>query len=251
MYFVIIKLLMQPQDFFLPFLRKEKLTKDAFVFYFDKSNHPFTFLPGQYLRMTLEIENPDERGKSRMFSVSSSPLDKDIMITTRVIQSSFKKRMVGLLSGEQVKFFGPVGRFVFDETDTRPHVLLAGGIGITPLHSMLRYASQKNIIIPTTLIATFSLAEEIIFEKELEELAKVHGSMHVIYSVSRLKESKSNWEGEKGRISAEMIKKYVHDPLNATYYVSGPSLMVDGALALLKEIGIADEQIKKEKFVGY
>ncbi len=135
-----------PKDFSLLFLIKVQVAKDAYSFYFDRKNRELDFLPGQYVRVTLQIENPDERGKSRFFTISSSPLEKDyIVITTRVIQSSFKKTLQTLTTGIKVSFFGPTGQFVFREEEKIPHVFLAGGIGITPFHSMITYVNEKHI----------------------------------------------------------------------------------------------------------
>lgn len=72
--------------FYLNFIKKEKIAKDTYSFYFDSSKDNFDFISGQYVKMNLIIENPDDRGTSRFFTISSSPLEKDrLMITTKVI----------------------------------------------------------------------------------------------------------------------------------------------------------------------
>lgn len=117
----------QPKEFYLHFIKKEKIAKDTYSFYWDSTNIDLNFLPGQYVRMTLDIKNPDNRGSSRSFTIASSPLEKQhIMITTKIIQSpapdgagqsSFKKRLMMLKPQELVKFFGSMGGFILNEEE--------------------------------------------------------------------------------------------------------------------------------------
>ena len=240
-----------PKDFTLPFLKKEQVAHDAYSFYFDRTKIPdFDFLPGQYVKMFLDVPNPDDRGTSRSFSIASSPLGKNyLMITTRIIQSAFKKTLAALTPGTQVKFFGPNGKFVFNEQETQPHIFLAGGIGITPFHSMFLYASEKNIQTPITLFVSFSIAEEVIFYDKLIGINTKHPNIKPIYTVTNSEDS--SWQGETGRISEEMIRKYCPGFSNSLFYISGPPAMVDGMLEIVKNLNVPDDQVRKEKFVGY
>ncbi len=241
-----------PKDFFLPFLKKEKVSKDAYSFYFDRKSSDFIFLPGQYIRMTLPIENPDERGKSRFFSVSSSPLEKDYLtVTTRIIQSSFKKSLAELVPGTQVKFFGPTGQFIFYEEEIIQHVFLAGGIGITPFRSMITYAAAKRFNTSITLFASFSTVEDMIFYNELTEIATNNPNIKIVYTITHPENLQTSWQGETGRISENLIKRYITDPLQSLCYIAGPPIMVLGMETMVKEMGIAQEKIKKENFIGY
>jgi len=242
-----------PSDFLLPFSKKEQIAKDAWTFYFDRSAKPdFDFVPGQYIRMTLDILQPDERGNGRFFSISSSPLTAQFFtITTRILESVFKKTLSDLKPGSMTKFFGPVGRFTLNEDDTRPLVFLAGGIGITSFYSMLKYASEKNLSVPVALIVSFSTTEEIVFYDELQEIAARHKNIKIIYTVTKSEASQEPWNGEAGRISVELIKKYAPEFLNSVFYISGPPAMVDAMLVMVKDMGVPDAQVKKEKFTGY
>lgn len=238
-------------NFILPFLKKEKVAENTYSFYFDKSRHDFSFLPGQYIRMVLDIKNPDERGNSRFFTISSSPEEKEyIVITTKIIQSAFKKRLDEVKIGEEVKFFGPFGGFVLDEKDKSSRVFLAGGIGITPYHSMITYAASKNLSIPITLIVSFSKTDEMIWYDLLSSIAKNNKYVKVIYTITHL-ESLKNWNGETGRITHELIKKYVQDILNPKYYIVGPPIMVSAMEEIVISMGVASDKIFIENFTGY
>ena len=240
-------------EFHLPFLKKEIKAENTFSFFFDRKGSGFTFLPGQYIRMTLQHETPDNRGTGRFFTVYSSPSDLDyITITTKVIQSTFKKTLADLKGGEVIKFFGPMGNFILDESDTTPRVLLAGGIGITPYHSMLRYAAAKNLSIPLTLLVSFSTKQEMVFYDELMEVAKAHNSIKVIYTITKPEQSMGEWSGETGRISADLLRKYVANIVDQKYYLVGPTVMVEAMHKMLQdELKLPEEKIISENFPGY
>lgn len=242
-----------PQDFELPFVKKEQIAKDIWTFYFARKDTHVDFLAGQFIRMTLDIKEPDERGSSRTFSIASSPLNREFLtITTRILQSTFKKTLLDLVPGTIVKFFGPNGRFVLDEKEAIPRIFLAGGIGITPFHSMITYVAENNLSLPITLFVSFSTVEEVVFHEELTRISMDHQNIRIVYTITKPEESQMSWDGEKGRISADLIKKYVPpDFVNSFFYISGPPPMVDAMFSLVKAMGIPDERVKKEKFVGY
>lgn len=242
----------QPKEFYLPFVKKEQLAKDTYSFYFGSTNTDFNFLPGQYIRMTLAIKNPDNRGDSRPFTIASSPLEKDhIIITTKIIKSSFKKRLAKLLPGEKVKFFGPMGGFVLKEEERENKVFLAGGIGITPFHSMVTFANAKKLSVPITLIVSFSTTDDLIFYKELSDIAKRNPFIKIVYTVSHPEGSGIRWMGEMGRISKGVIKKYVQDIFKPQYFIVGPPAMVAAIEEVVRGMGVASERIFIENFTGY
>src|SRR3989344_6068804 len=147
-------------SFILKFIKKEKVAKNIYSFYFDKRDYKLDFLPGEYIRMTLGIPRPDSRGSSRYFTIASSPLNKKyLIVTTKIIRSTFKKRLLDLKTGELVKFFGPMGNFTLGKIDKRPKVFLSGGMGITTFYSMLLYYAQAKSSHDITLMALFSDTE--------------------------------------------------------------------------------------------
>ncbi len=223
------------QSYTIRFLSRQELAKDTYSFYFERPKN-FNFLPGQYNRWTLPITATDGRGSSRFFTISSSPFEMDkLTLTTKIIQSDFKKALLKLEPNDEIKIFGPMGNFVFDETNAKPRVFIAGGVGITPFHSMLQYAAAKNAPIPITLLASFSTPEEMIFLEELKKLETMHTHIKNVY----------------GRISEELIKKYIPDITNSIFYVVGPPSMEEATKTLLNEMHITSENILTEQFTGY
>lgn len=228
-----------PQSFTSKLIKKEQLTQDTYSFYFERPSS-FEFIPGQYIKVVLNIKNPDDRGTSRFFSLPSSPTERDhLMITTRILQSSFKKTLGNLTINTGVQMRGPHGAFILDEKDTKGKVYLAGGIGITPARSMLVYMRDKNLNIPFTLMASFTSREEIIFFDELNPI--LNEFRKIIYIVT----------SEQGRIDEEKIRKNVPDLLDPLFYISGPAGFVEAMEKLVKSLGVPEENIKSEDFPGY
>jgi len=121
-------------------------TADVMSFIFDLGGRPFEYLPGQYAFFELdELAFPDERGKRRHFPISSSPTEKGIlMFTTRMRGSGFKETLRHAAFGYELTVENPRGRFVLPEEESRRHIFIAGGIGITPYRSIRRFRIHRS-----------------------------------------------------------------------------------------------------------
>lgn len=243
----------QSKIFSLPFLKQQKIAKDTHSFFFDRTKLPasgWDFIPGQYLRMTLPHPQADERGTSRYFTIASSPLEKKyVMVTTKMIKSTFKETLHNLKPGQEVSFFGPMGWFLLPKDEPYEKVFIAGGVGITPFHSLLPVLAEQQLLHPVTLFATFAKKEEVLFYETLQKLAKKNENIRVIYTLTN--EDKKNWPGEHGRVSKRLLQKYLTDLQKPVFYLVGSPDMVAGTKALLLSIGIDEERIQTEDFTGY
>ncbi len=238
------------QKFELTYLKKEKVSSDAYSFYFDRKKIKFNFLPGQYLKIFLDIEKTDDRGTSRYFTISSSAADKDfIVITTRIVKSSFKLKLNNLNPGEKIRAFGPIGYFDFDIKDTREQIFLAGGIGMTPAHSIIKFIDSKKEKSKILLIVSFKKESDIIFYEDLKDIESRNKNIKIIYTLTM--ESNKNDRFEKGHISENLIKKYSLDFKKAKYFIVGSELFEYSMFDLLKKMKIEEENIFKENFPGY
>ena len=225
------------KSFVLTFLKKEKIARDTYSFYFDKSNYDLKFNPGEYIQMKLEIKNPDSRGSSRYFTIGTSPLDTHLIITTKVIRSSFKKSLLKLEKNKDVRFFGPMGNFVMNRKDKRTKVFLAGGIGMTTFYSMIKFAHQKKDKGKIILITSFSSPDFYIYKEELEKISKENPNINVFYTTSRIDE--------------KIIRKHVDDIFDKSFYVVGSEKMVEDTKNILLKMKIPEESISLEDFTGY
>lgn len=210
---------------------------------------PLVYRPGQHLSLRLSHENPDERGTIRSFSLSSSPTEKVLAITTKAGQSSFKHALFSLPIGATLEARGPGGGFVLSDDETIPVVLIAGGIGITPFRSMLTFAADKGSLRPITLVYSNKTPEEIVFKEELDQLMSTVTSLRIIYTITRPEETKRQWSGRSGRIDASLIKEV--SPLQCQYYICGPVSFVDAMIEAVGSIGVSQERIRFERFTGY
>ncbi len=249
-------MLQPPQKLRLPFIKKERLALDTYALYFDRRGVDFTFLPGQYVRLSLIPPFDDPRGNHRSFSISSSPLDKaTLMIITHgtrgELQSPFKQKMLSLTKGEEVTFWGPMGIFVLPEKITGPICLLSGGVGIAPFLSIVRTVVEKKLPHKVTLIASFRTQEEVFFLEELTKHTLHNSHIEIVYTLTRHNKNTTNWQGEIERIAESLLKKYISSPEKTLFYICGSVAMVEGMTETLLSMRITPEQIHRELFTGY
>ncbi|MBI2613708.1 MAG: FAD-dependent oxidoreductase [Candidatus Levybacteria bacterium] len=228
--------------FYLNFIKKEGIARDVFTFYFDRvkrrSVGKLNFLAGQYVHIYLPVINEKSRGNSRMFTIASSPLEKDyISIVTKKGNSIFKKALFNLKPKTSVKFYGPSGSLVIDEAKKSSYVFLAPGIGITPFRSIIKYVSQKDLNIPIVLFASFSKKEEVLFSTELTSISKTYPNIKIVYALNRINE--------------ELIKKYVRNINKHLYYIVGPALAIADLEEVVSGMGVESWKIFLEDFEGY
>ncbi len=204
----------------------------------------FTFRPTQFTFLQL----PTEEGMdARPMSLATSPTRPHLEYAVRLSDSPYKRAFVALQPNDEVRAFGPIGDFVLHET--RPAVLLAGGIGITPLKGMAEYAADKALPIPIRLVYSSRSEDEIVYRHELEELEKKNPQFRVFNTLTRTADP--GWEGRIGRIDQEFLLEAAQGLADPIYYASGTPSMVIGTLRLLRGLGVPDENIEIEAFRGY
>lgn len=231
----------------LKLIGKHAVAANTIQFDFEKPAG-FTFIPGQYGGFTL-INPPetDTGGITRRFSILSTPDDAMLSIAMRIQQSAFKRVLKELPSGSEIKFAGPTGLFTLHADVATPAVLIAGGIGITPFYSMIRHAlkhqPQRHII----LFYGNQTPQDAAFINELQSLQQSHANFTLIATMA----NDDQWQGEKGYISYQLIKKHVPDLSAPIFYVCGSPAMVSALNETLDELNINKEKIKVEDFPGY
>lgn len=240
------------REFLFSFVKKEKVAKNVYSFYFDKGSAPFSFVPGQYTRVILDLESPDERGNYRFFTISSAPSEEYIAITTRIFENSsaFKKRLMALKKGDKALFEEPSGNFVLPGNFSgKGFVFLAGGVGVTPFRSMIIELVRGKSDQAITLFASFSDTSDLIFHREFLEAEKILENFSYISTITNSKEK--DWKGERGRIDKEKMLKYIKNPKDFLFYIAGPSGFVSAMYKILQSLGIPDENKKLDEFPGY
>ncbi|MFQ6007740.1 MAG: ferredoxin--NADP reductase [Candidatus Zixiibacteriota bacterium] len=232
-------------------LRRNEIASGTMAFHFDRPEG-FEFTAGQCLSMTL-IDPPetDDMGNTRVFSIASAPFENEIMIATRMRDTAYKRALKAMTIGAELEVDGPYGDFTLHEDSSRPAVFLTGGIGITPILSILRQAVHDKLRCIFVLFFSNRTLEEAPFFDELAQLtASINNSIFVPI-MTKTRSSRRTWTGETGYIDEEMINKYVDNLTVPVYYVVGPPDMVLAVKQTLNRMGIHPDWIRSEEFSGY
>lgn len=200
----------------------------------------YEFQAGQWLRLTLQT---GQGVQTKTFSHASAPADPDIEITTRLSGSPFKNALDALEVGQKVEMGGLGGRLRLPDQAGRI-AFLVGGVGITPVRSLLRDAVSRGRSFADALVLYGNRDEGC--APYLEEFAAMCASgVRVIPVYER---PAAGWVGERGFISAETVKRHVDPGDGRPFVVTGPPLMAEAMVAVLDELGIDEERCIVERF---
>ncbi|MBN2025692.1 MAG: FAD-dependent oxidoreductase [Actinobacteria bacterium] len=229
---------------------KKEVAEDTLEVDFDLLGNTIDFEPGEFFNIDL-IDPPynDDKGHHRHFSIVNSPNEKGIItMVTRERDSAFKQSLADMEPGSEVEI-GKIGGkdFTLPEDTGRPLVFIAGGIGIAPFISMIRYAMEEGIAYDIILMYSNRNRESAIFLDELEERAAGNVNLDIILIMT----DDPSWEGETRRIDAGLIADYVEDPTSRTYMIAGPPGMNKGIASELEKLAVPKENIMASNFAGY
>jgi ferredoxin-NADP reductase len=229
-------------------IRKETIAEGTMAFHFAKPQG-FEFRAGQFADFTL-IDPPetDAEGNTRGFSLMQAPFEPDLVAATRMRDTAFKRVLKDLPIGSEVKLDAPYGDFRLHKTETTPAVFIIGGIGVTPVRSMIAQATHDKTAHQITLLHASRTPADLPLKGDFEQLARDNPKFTYVMTVES---APSGWQGERGRVDAAMVKKYVQDLHRPIYYLSGPQGMVNAILDLLVSLGVNEDNIRTEEFTGY
>lgn len=205
------------------------------------------YTAGQFTEMYLNHDNADERGIRRWFTLSSSPTDGMVSITTKFAAehgSTFKQTLASLKPGAPLHLAEPMGDFVLPKDPSIPLVFIAGGIGVTPMHSMIKYLHDTHQKRTIRLIYAVATLDELAFEP----LFKEYG----VTLIPVVKTAPAGYQGETGSLDAPRILSLLGgDDGRSLYYISGPEGMVEAFTAGLKAQGVDKRRLVGDYFPGY
>jgi ferredoxin-NADP reductase len=228
---------------------KHQLSEHVYDYEFTPDRKP-TFLAGQYFAWTLPHKHSDSRGNRRTFTIASSPTEETVHLGVKFYEpsSSFKKALKAMEPGDSLTAGQLAGSFVLPRKPKQKLVFIAGGIGITPFRSMIKYVVDKNQQTDIVLFYLIADSSELSY-RELWQDAKDHGVQTVpILSAETIPAS---WTGLTGRLTPEAIEKTVPDYRDRTFYISGPPPMVDAYKSNLQKMGVKRRRIITDAFSGY
>jgi ferredoxin-NADP reductase/nitrite reductase/ring-hydroxylating ferredoxin subunit len=227
------------------------------------SHDIFNYAAGQYAFFDIGGVYNDSKGPVRHFSVASSPAEEEIMISTRIRDTPYKKRLSSLEIGSKANVSKPLGNFVLHDDYSKPAVLLSGGIGVTPFRSMIKYATDNQLPIRIVMFDSNRNIPNTLYKEELDECLNKNKNLKIVYTITEKEDDKqapsavgvnNEWRGERRRIDEIMLTKHLNDNeiKNSIFYICGPPGMVNVMRELLqKSLLIPKDRIRTEEFTGY
>lgn len=229
--------------------KKIPIAADIYDFLF-KPNQKLKFKPGQFLGLVLDNGDQDAKGVKRYFSIASSPTEADIRIGIKFYSNanSLTRLMLFLKSGDKIGVAQLDGDFVLPKDKNAKLVFIAGGIGITPFRSMIKYLldtkERRDIVLLYSNYAPADIVYKDVFDQGERQLG-----IKTIYTVTDTPYP-DDWRGERGFIDEKMIMRTIPDYKERTFYLSGSQAMVVAFEQILRKMGVKKWQIKKDFFPG-
>lgn len=223
----------------LPIIERKTVAKDTIEVVFGINGQGCDFKPGQYLSIIIpELIYPDPKGNRRDFSIASSPNNKKTLsIAFRLSESGFKQTLMKLPIGAKVNVECCFGSLTIPDEPSRSLVFIAGGIGITPFLSSIRYAAEEKLPHKIILIYGNKNIESAAYLSELETLERENPNFKM--------------KKEFGLIAKELLQGIAENKKRPLWYIVGSPSMVKAVKSILFDIGIPGENIRFEEFSGY
>jgi ferredoxin-NADP reductase len=240
-------------DYQSTLLGRTEVAEGTMAFQFEKPK-AFVFRAGQYIDVTLTGRQAQPGPSDRLthtFSIASSPLEDNILLTTRMRNTLFKRVMSALPIGSTVEIGEPMGSFNLHNNTARPAVFIAGGIGIAPFLSMLTYATEEKLRHQIVLFYVNRYLKDAAFIDALWKLETANPRFRFVPTLTRMNNESGDWKGKTGHISPEMLLtriKTLHGPI---YYIAGPPTMVASTWQTLRTAGVDEHNIRTDSFAGY
>lgn len=218
--------------------------------YIFEPDHRFNFLPGQYMEWTLAGVPYDSRGNRRTFTIASSPTEEEVRLGMKYYEpaSMYKSTFSDLRPGDMVYASQLAGNFTMDGHEKQKLVFVAGGIGITPFRSMVKYLTDMQQPCNVVLLYVVGDPAELAYVQEFKDAEQV--GVKTVPIVTR-----PGHETMRGvvnaKVSAELLAQLIPDYRERTFFISGPNVMVDATKGYLQSLGVGSRRIVTDHFSGY
>ncbi|MEO6695632.1 MAG: FAD-dependent oxidoreductase [Ignavibacteria bacterium] len=228
--------------------KTEVICENTLAFTFDSRDTDYNFKAGQYAHFTLtDPKFSDERGNTRALSFANAPNEyHKFVIAARINSSVFIKNLQSLDPGSGVFISKPGGGLTLHSDSSVSAVFISGGIGITPLRSILEDMFSRKLPHRINLFYMNKKETQIAFMDDFEKWAGENKNFKFIPLIDD-RENK-NWKYEFGPFNTEMLDRYIKNIRNNIYYITGPAKLVDSVMELLLDKNVTPENIRIEKF---
>lgn len=206
------------------------------------------FLPGQFLKLIFDESVPEDDELNKYLSFSCSPHRDYVEVTKRITGSKFSSRLQSLKPGDKVTLWAPMGKCIFRPEYVRVG-FIAGGIGITPVISIIDYLVHNRLHTDAVLFYSSKTQQEIAFRRELDEWCSGNDRLKVHYTVTDC--PPQDHICSYGRIDRVLLENLEPGFKDRTVFIFGPPAMVNEMTAVCREIGCPDSNLRLESFSGY
>jgi ferredoxin-NADP reductase len=209
---------------------------------------PFDFLPGQFLNLSFMI---DGKKVNRSYTIASSPTrigSCELTVKREAMGTASRHLHDSVDAGTLINVYAPAGRFTFTGAEADCLVMVAGGVGITPLMAKIRYLTDIGWTGHIYLVFSVKTERDIIFREELDYLQSRFPNLHVTVTLTRAEGSSGGWE--RGRISPELLNRVVPEISTRRVHICGPTEMTELTRQMLLDLGVPAESIKSESFTS-
>lgn len=229
------------------FLEKIDRTETVSSFRF-LSQDGLDFCAGQFIQVVFDPQDPLNKQMRKYLSFSSRPRKDFFELTKRRSDSAFSTKLWSLKKSDEVLFKGPMGTCIFDRAFKKIGFLI-GGIGITPVISMLDHIFFNNLEVDVCLIYSNLREKDMPFCSEIDCWAKTNKNFRVVYTIVDQEPQNKNYH--KGMITADMVCNEIPDFRERVFFISGPPQMVQDIKSICEDIGCDMGKVQTENFVGY
>lgn len=208
---------------------------------------PFRYLPGQFVTFTIR---PNDKPVKRSYTISSSPTRQGYCEVTvkREARGTVSGYLHDMHEGDTIQVTGPSGSFTFVGDTANSVVLMSGGVGITPMMSVVRYLTDHSWRGDIFFIYACRTEQDVIFREELEYLAKRHRNLHLTITASE--PTSDAWPYDHGYVTKDLLLGAIPYITTRHVHLCGPKPMMDAVKRLLTELEVPDSQVVTEVFVG-
>jgi ferredoxin-NADP reductase/Na+-translocating ferredoxin:NAD+ oxidoreductase RnfD subunit len=230
-------------------LKEIQRISDHVYHYIFQSARKMQFLPGQYMEWTLANVPYDSRGNRRSFTIASSPTEDTIQVGLKYHEpsSTYKETFKSLQIGDAVHVSQLAGSFTIDGYEKQKLAFIAGGIGITPFRSMIKYLVDNQIHCDITLLYAVSDVRDLAYLETFKQAA-TFGVTFIPIST----QADHTYEGVvTTKLNEKAIATLVPDYAARRFYLSGPDTMVRETKRQLRHLNVHRVNIKTDYFSGY
>ncbi len=225
-------------------ISNENIAPDVFIFRFKptQAKEVFSFIPGQF----CQIKNPtsDRPNQPHLFSIASSPHTKEYLEFCIKQYGPWTHALAQKKVGETVEINGPLGKFTWDNA-VQHAVFLAGGVGVAPIMSMLRYINEEHLQPRVTLLYGNRDQASIAYGDEIKQIIANLKNGKVVDILSDIAPDHP-WQGYRGFLTKDILEKEVDVEPEPTFFLCGPPIFVQLAKELVAQINIEPARIKQE-----